>query len=74
MIIQSRNSTTDEMWQYIEKMLLPYDLVPTKNELTHIQISDLYSNLMTVDELFRILTHIVILKKEVDRLKQEQKT
>jgi len=73
MIIQSRNPTTDEMWQYIEKMLLPYDLVPTKEGLTHSQISDLYSNLMEVDELFRPLARIAILKKEVDRLKQEQK-
>jgi len=68
-LIEGRKRTLEEMWKFIEDVLSPYHLVPKKDTLTDDQIITLYLELSQVDELFRQLKQISILKKEIDKSK-----
>jgi archaellum component FlaC len=68
---EESKKTLEEMWKYIEDILSPYDLVPKKDNITNDQILKLYFELSEVDEVFRQLAQIVILKEEVDKLKAD---
>ena len=65
--------TLDDMWRFIENILVPYGLMPKKTDLTDEQVTRLYSELVSVDSIFRELEQVLILKKETDDLIEEQK-
>jgi hypothetical protein len=56
----------DEMWNFIEKILLPYDDMPDKTKMRDDQVFELYSMIKEADEMFRMLVQIAILKKAID--------
>ena len=56
----------DEMWNFIEKILLPYDDMPDKTKLSDDQVFELYSMIKEADEIFRMLAQISILKKAIN--------
>lgn len=56
----------DDMWVFIEKILLPYDDMPDRTKLNDDQIFELYSMIKEADELFRMLAKIAILKQAID--------
>ena len=56
----------DEMWDFIEKILLPYDDMPDKTKFSDDQVFKLYSMIREADEMFRMLAQIAILKKAID--------
>lgn len=55
-----------DMWDFIEKILLPYGDMPDKTKLSYDQVFELYSMIKDADELFRMLAQIAILKKAID--------
>ena len=62
--------TLEDMWEFIESILIPYGLMPRKTDVSDEQIIKLYSELASIDMLFRELEQVAILKKEVDIMKK----
>ncbi|MHB8603415.1 MAG: hypothetical protein ACYC6W_12460 [Nitrosotalea sp.] len=60
----------DDMWKFIERILIPYGLMPRKTDLSDEQVIKLYSELVSIDMLFRELEQVAILQKEVDIMKK----
>ncbi|HXX05977.1 MAG TPA: hypothetical protein VEJ68_04060 [Candidatus Bathyarchaeia archaeon] len=58
--------SVDEMWAFIEKILLPYDDVPDRTRMNEDKIFELYSMIKDADELFRMLAKIATLKKAIE--------
>ena len=65
--------TVAEMWIFIENILVTYDRMPNRKDLTDQQICALYSRLAQVDDMFRELTQISIWKKEIKDMKKKLK-
>lgn len=61
-----------DTWKFIECILVPYGLMPEKKNLGRDEVLKIYFELRDTDELFRTLEQIVILKKDVDALKDQQ--
>ena len=59
----------DDMWRFIESILVPYGLMPKREDLDRDEVLNMYFGLRDADELFRTLAQIAILKKDVDALK-----
>lgn len=58
----------DEMWKFIDVIMRPNELVPEKSTLTYEQVFYIYSRLVEIDEMFRELEQISILKKVIIEL------
>ena len=58
--------SVDEMWDFIEKILLPYDDMPDKTKMGYDRVFELYSMIKDADEMFSMLAHIAKLKKAID--------
>ncbi len=65
--------TLDEMWRFIENILVPYGLMPKKTSLTDEQVAKLCSELVSTDLIFKELEQVLVLKKGADDLMEEQK-
>ena len=65
--------TLDDMWRFIENILVPYGLMPKKADLTDEQVTQLYSELVSVDLIFTELEQVLILKRGMDDLIEERK-
>ncbi len=63
--------TVAEMWTFVENTLVTYGSMPNRKDLTDQQICKLYSKLIQVDEMFRELIQISILKKEIKDMKKK---
>lgn len=59
------NQTLGDMLEFIERILIPHVLMPRKTDLTDEQVLKLYSELAEVDETFRELEQIAILKRDI---------
>jgi len=59
----------DEMWKFIDVIMRPNELVPEKSTLTYEQVFYIYSRLVEIDEMFRELEQISILKKGINESK-----
>jgi len=53
------------MWKFIDEIMRPNELVPDKSLLTYEQVFSIYSKLYEIDRIFREITQINILKKEL---------
>lgn len=53
------------MWKFIDEIMRPNELVPDKSLLTYDQVFSIYSKLYEIDRIFREITRINILKKEL---------
>ena len=62
--------TLEDMWKFIESILIPYGLMPSKTDVSDEQVIKLYSELASIDMLFRELEQVAILQKEVDVMKK----
>ncbi|MHB8546795.1 MAG: hypothetical protein ACYDAJ_08525 [Nitrosotalea sp.] len=65
--VTSDKPSLDEMWQFIDNIMCPNELVPDKTILTYEQVFSAYSKLVEVDEMFKEIAQIAILKKELDK-------
>jgi hypothetical protein len=74
MVANWNGKSIGEMWIFIENILVIYDRVPKRKDLTNQQICQLYSKLVQVDDMFRELTQISIWKKEIKELKKKLKS
>jgi hypothetical protein len=74
MVADWNGKSVGEMWMFIENILVTYDRVPRRKDLTNQQICELYSKLVQVDDMFRELTQISIWKKEIKELKRKLKS
>lgn len=63
----------DEMWKCIDNIIRPNELVPDKTILTDEQVFSVYSKLVEIDELFKEIAQIAILKKGLDELNNNSK-
>jgi hypothetical protein len=61
----SEKPSLDEMWKFIDEIMRPNELVPDKSLLTYEQVFSIYSKLYEIDRIFREITQINILKKEL---------
>ncbi len=62
----------DEMWQFIDNIMRPNELVPDKTSLTYEQVFSIYSKMSDIDEMFKEIAQIKILQKELDEEKAKQ--
>jgi len=53
------------MWKFIDEIMRPNELVPDKSLLTYEQVFSIYSKLYEIDRVFREITQINMLKKEL---------
>ncbi|MDC8451622.1 MAG: hypothetical protein LV477_01785 [Candidatus Nitrosotalea sp.] len=63
----------DEMWQFIDNIMRPNELVPDKTILTYEQVFSVYSKLVEIDEMFKEIAQVAILKKELNKLDNNSK-
>lgn len=56
----------DEMWQFIDNIMRPNDLVPDKTSLDYQEIFAIYSKLMELDGMFKEFAQVRMLKKALD--------
>ena len=63
----------DEMWQFIDNIMCPNELVPDKTILTYEQVFSVYSKLVEIDEMFKEIAQVAILKKELNKLDNNSK-
>jgi len=54
------------MWKFIDHIMRPNELVPDKSVLTYDNVFVIYTKLRDIDETFRELLQINILKKELE--------
>lgn len=69
MIQGQSKSTLEEMWKFIEDILVPLGKMPDKASMDNNQVLELYSSLVTADMMFREFVQIAILKKETAGIK-----
>ncbi|MDE1770422.1 MAG: hypothetical protein KGI28_07730 [Thaumarchaeota archaeon] len=69
-----KGKSIGEMWTFIESILTSYTTMPRRKDLTNQQICELYSKLVQVDDIFRELTQISILKQDIKELKKKLKS
>lgn len=55
----------EDMWKFIESVLVPYGLMPEKTNMSDEQVMELYVQLLTADMLFRELEQVALLKKDL---------
>jgi hypothetical protein len=60
------------MWQFIDNIMHPNELIPDKTSLAYEQVFAIYSKLSEIDEMFKEFAQINILKKELDKEKTRQ--
>ena len=65
----SKKQSLDEMWKFIDKIMLPNKLVPNKSILTYEQVFSIYSKLYQIEEMFKEVAQMNILKKERSKQK-----
>ena len=63
----------DDMWQFIDNIMRPNELVPDKTILTYEQVFSVYSKLVEIDEMFKEIAQVAILKKELNKLDNNSK-
>ena len=66
MTIEKIKHSLDEMWKFIDNMIYPNELIPDKTSLTYEQVFAIYSKLSDIDEMFKEIAQIEILKKAVE--------
>ena len=59
----------EEMWQFIDKMMHPNELIPDKTSITHEQLFSIYSKMRDLDKIFKEIEQVKILKKNLDEEK-----
>ena len=57
------------MWKFIDHIMCPNELVPDKSVLTYDNVFVIYTKLRDIDETFRDLLQINILKREIEQEK-----
>ena len=57
------------MWRFIDHIMRPNELVPDKSVLTYDNVFVVYTKLRDIDETFRELLQINILKKGLEEEK-----
>lgn len=57
------------MWKFIDHIMRPNELVPDKSVLSYDNVFVIYTKLRDIDETFRELLQINILKKGLDEEK-----
>ncbi|MHB8601025.1 MAG: hypothetical protein ACYC6W_05320 [Nitrosotalea sp.] len=72
-MITSDKPSFDEMWKFIDSIMRPNELVPDKTILTYEQVFSIYSKLSDIDEMFKEIAQIAILKKELDKINNNSK-
>jgi len=55
------------MWRFIDHIMRPNELVPDKSILTYDDVFVIYTKLRDIDETFRELLQINILKKGIEQ-------
>ena len=55
------------MWKFIDHIMRPNELVPDKSVLTYDNVFVIYTKLRDLDETFRELIQISILKKGIEQ-------
>ncbi|MBI1828304.1 MAG: hypothetical protein HY222_03795 [Thaumarchaeota archaeon] len=64
-MLSKHKPSLGEMWKFIDGIMSPNKLVPNKSILTYEQVFSIYSKLYEIDEIFREVAQINILKKEL---------
>ena len=72
-MVTSDKPSLDEMWQFIDNIMCPNELVPDKTILSYEQVFSVYSKLVEIDEIFKEVAQITILRKELDKLDNSSK-
>lgn len=72
-MVTSSKPSLNEMWKFIDNVMRPSELVPDKTILTYEQVFSVYSKLVEIDELFKEIAQIAILKKGLDELNNNSK-
>lgn len=62
---QKSKITLDEMWQFIDNLMRPNQLLPDKSVLNYDEVFAIYSKLTEFDEVFRTILQINIMKKQL---------
>lgn len=58
------------MWQFIDHIMCPNELIPDKAVLTYEQVFSIYSKLSDIDEMFKDVAQVRILKKAMEEAKK----
>ncbi|MDH2908089.1 MAG: hypothetical protein PXX83_08355 [Candidatus Nitrosotalea sp.] len=69
----SDKPSLDEMWQFIDNIMRPNELVPDKTILAYEQVFLVYSKLVEIDEMFKEIVQVAILKRELDKQNNNSK-
>lgn len=70
--IYNRKPSLDEMWKFIDGLMRPNELVPDRSILTYEQVFTIYSKLADIDEMFKEIAQIRILRKELNKEKSQE--
>ncbi|HEX5457522.1 MAG TPA: hypothetical protein VFX64_03955 [Candidatus Nitrosotalea sp.] len=62
----------ENMWEFIDKLMYPNELVPDRSSLTYEQVFTIYSKMTEIDEMFKEIAQINILKKELNKEKSKE--
>ena len=71
-VIPNHKPSLDEMWKFIDSLMHPNELVPDRSILTYEQVFFIYSKLADIDEMFKEIAQISILRKELDKEKSQK--
>lgn len=56
----------NEMWEFIDSLMRPNNLVPDKSVLSYEEVFAIYSKLVDLDQTFREILQINLLKRAAD--------
>lgn len=68
----NRTPSLEEMWKFIDKLMYPNELVPDRSTLTYEQVFSIYTKMAEIDEMFKEIAQINILKKELNKEKSKE--
>ena len=69
-LMLDKKPSLDEMWDFIDRIMRPNDLVPDKTVLTYEQVFSVYSKLSDIDEMFKEVAQVRMLKKALEEEKR----
>lgn len=70
--ITNHKPSLDEMWKFIDGLMRPNELVPDRSILEYDQVFAIYSKLTDIDEMFKEIAQISILRKELNKEKSQE--
>ena len=72
MVNNNHTPSLENMWKFIDKIIRPNELILDRTNFTYEQVFSIYSKMTEIDEMFKEIAQINILRKELNKEKSKE--